>query len=33
MAHGSLNLAPDGILWDALTPVMQMLIAGRFEFV
>lgn len=33
MALGSLNLAPDGILWDALTPIMQMLIAGRVEFV
>ncbi|UPK19161.1 hypothetical protein [Bradyrhizobium sp. 131] len=22
-----------GILWDALTPILQMLIAGRFKFV
>lgn len=39
LALGSLNLMHDGILgnigipWDALTPILQMLIAGRFKFV
>jgi hypothetical protein len=39
IALGSLNARPDGILgnigipWDALTPILQMLIAGRFKFV
>ncbi|TYL84715.1 hypothetical protein [Bradyrhizobium cytisi] len=39
VALGSLTVGPDGILgnigipWDALTPILQMLIAGRFKFV
>ena len=39
IALGWLSLAPDcvlgniGIPWDALTPILQMLIAGRFKFV
>ncbi|GAB9109801.1 hypothetical protein [Bradyrhizobium diazoefficiens] len=39
IALGSLSLGPDGVLgnigipWDALTPILQMLIAGRFRFV
>ncbi|MHC2576541.1 hypothetical protein ACVI1J_001749 [Bradyrhizobium diazoefficiens] len=39
IALGSLSLGPDGVLgnisipWDALTPILQMLIAGRFKFV
>ncbi|QAU48864.1 hypothetical protein [Bradyrhizobium guangzhouense] len=39
IALGSLSLGPDcvlgniGIPWDALTPILQMLIAGRFRFV
>lgn len=39
IALGSLNARPDGVLgniripWDALTPILQMLIAGPFKFV
>lgn len=39
IALGSLNASPDAILgniaipWDALTPILQMLIAGKFRFV
>lgn len=39
IALGSLNASPDamlgniGIPWDALTPILQMLIADRFKFV
>lgn len=39
IALGSLKIGPDGILGnigipsDALTPILQMLIAGRFKFV
>lgn len=39
IALGSLNASPDAILrnigipWDALTPILQMLIADRFKFV
>jgi len=38
IALGSLGLGPEGVLgnigipWDALTPILQMLIAGRFKF-
>jgi hypothetical protein len=39
LALGALGLRPDGIdgnigiPWDALTPILQMLIGGRFKFV